>query len=390
MISYNPITYPGGLEKVVRKIVEYNGVCKTKYKIILIHSSAHLNSSENNITNKINKENIIVKSGNITKINRLTFIKQIIFSIKVLVILRKDKSNNIIHIHGSEYAIGLLIFKNFIKNSKIILTAHGSLYQERYALLMSTWRDYKKTFQTVMIIFFLPISLLVDILARYKADYLTCVSINLRDYFYKINKKQNMSVIHNGFDFVSKSVKYKKTHKNHINAIIVGSKAKGKGLDIALQSIKTFNETNQYENKSILLYVIGFKDYYTDILNADNYDFVKYIGVIKQSEVFKYYYDSDFLIFPTRYEGFPLTVIESLYSGLPIITTKASKISEIKGYQNATIIVNDYKIDNWVKSLKYMITYLEEYKLQVSKLDLSPFAWQKIIKDYYNIYEKID
>ena len=51
--------------------------------------------------------------------------------------------------------------------------------------------------------------------------------------------------------------------------------------------------------------------------------FVLFTGYIPESEVTKYFFDSDLFIFPTRHaEGFPNVLFKAVAVGMPIVTTK--------------------------------------------------------------------
>lgn len=67
---------------------------------------------------------------------------------------------------------------------------------------------------------------------------------------------------------------------------------------------------------------------------------IKYLGF--QKEVSKFYQEADVMILMSEFENFPISVIEAMSYGLPIITTGAGGISEmVKDYYNGLIITSD-------------------------------------------------
>src|SRR6185436_16404178 len=121
-------------------------------------------------------------------------------------------------------------------------------------------------------------------------------------------------VIYNGID---RGAIYPRIEKNEPNfrAIIVGSSTYGKGLDIAIQII----EEARKKNNDITLSIIGFPDF--DKSSKLPIDGITYIGPVPPGDMNKYYASADLLIFPSRNEGFPLTILEALKNGLPVLVS---------------------------------------------------------------------
>lgn len=51
-------------------------------------------------------------------------------------------------------------------------------------------------------------------------------------------------------------------------------------------------------------------------------DAVRFTGFVPEAETSRYYLESTMLVFPTRREGFSMTIFQSLAAGLPILTTR--------------------------------------------------------------------
>ena len=76
--------------------------------------------------------------------------------------------------------------------------------------------------------------------------------------------------------------------------IIIGREPRRKGLDIAVEAFKIIND------KRYKLLVIGFPGYQV------NSDYVKYLGDVEEEYKVKCIKASDFLIMPSKKEGFPI------------------------------------------------------------------------------------
>jgi glycosyltransferase involved in cell wall biosynthesis len=58
-------------------------------------------------------------------------------------------------------------------------------------------------------------------------------------------------------------------------------------------------------------------------------DLVEYIGWVKDEEKEKYFLQSDYFILPTYHEAMPMTILEALSYGKPVITTPVGSIPEV-------------------------------------------------------------
>lgn len=93
-------------------------------------------------------------------------------------------------------------------------------------------------------------------------------------------------------------------------ALWLGQIGYGKGLDVALAAVK---EARQ-ELSDLRLIVAG-------VPAGKPVDGVEWRGALAPSEVAEIYRRADLFIFPTRWEAFPLVVIEAMAAGLPVIVS---------------------------------------------------------------------
>ena len=142
------------------------------------------------------------------------------------------------------------------------------------------------------------------------------------------------------------------------------------------------------------LYIYGpdfnkFFDYLPSNLKEINSVFYK--GPIyneqRKNEIFK---DSDVMILPTKSENFGYVILESLRSGLPVITTNKTPWEIIQTTNSGWII--DDQIDDLENILKKLNTISKEEFLIKSQnsLELSKnFFWDKILDKYIYLYSNL-
>lgn len=89
---------------------------------------------------------------------------------------------------------------------------------------------------------------------------------------------------------------------------------------------------------------------------------VKFTGMLKRSQIVPYYQQAKALIYPSQSEGMPLTILEAMATGLPVIASNVGGIKDIITDQIDGFLINDIdptkiaaKIDQ-IKSINCQLT----------------------------------
>ena len=200
-----------------------------------------------------------------------------------------------------------------------------------------------------------------------------CVSKDVKKVFdsrYPIFKERT-EVIYNLIDkkkIINKSnlMKINLKNKSDINIIAVGRLAKEKGFDLLLKAHKILIEEKVLHNIYILgegperknlekqikkfslensFFLLGFKE--------NPYPFIK---------------EADVFIMPSRYEGYPIALMESIVLGKPIISTNSTGTKELLGNGEYGALVNANSVEELAVELKNMILNKERRKFFSKKL----------------------
>ena len=104
-------------------------------------------------------------------------------------------------------------------------------------------------------------------------------------------------------------------------------------------------------------------------LLAGNSKKVKFIGSVMPSEVSKYMKESDILIMNSILEGKPMTIIEAMSYGLPIVTTKVGGIEELvtTGKEGEFTDGTEKSVEKAIKKVKEKYNYYSNNALNKSK-----------------------
>ena len=210
------------------------------------------------------------------------------------------------------------------------------------------------------------------------------------------NKNIYSEIINNGInlDSIKKKKNFKRT-KNVIRAIVLSRIEHNKGhIDL----IESFKYLPNYLKKKIKLYIVGkgnsefIKSIKIKILNnklQDNFIFTGFISKDSREIISNF----DVLISPTRdFEGFGLSIAESLSVGVPVISTKVGGVMDYLSKENSILIKpkNPKFIAN---SIELFIKNRVKYKnmaLQGKKLIKKFFSADLMSKKYIKHFNKME
>lgn len=170
--------------------------------------------------------------------------------------------------------------------------------------------------------------------------------------------------------------------------IFAGRLTKEKGIRELLLAVKELKEIPNFK-----LLIVGSFFFDTEIKNSfeselqdiltDIKEKVIFTGYVKHEEINKLYASADVAVLPSLWDDpAPLTIIESMASGLPIITTNSGGIPEYAKNGCAIILERD---NNLVQNLsKSMIELLGDEKKRKSMASISKKNSEEL--DLYNFY----
>ena len=203
--------------------------------------------------------------------------------------------------------------------------------------------------------------------------------------------EERVCLIHNGIDLDEINKAPRLDLEGDIKLLFVGKIKQVKGIDLLLKAISTLDLSTK---EKIKLYIAGSgpyeKNYKSLARSLKVSKYVQFLGHLPLSKCFSLYKSCDILILPSRLEGFPITLLEALGSGIPIIATSVGGITEIvKNNRNGLLVgLNTREI---TQKIKFLVDHPEVRK-QFSKnnlMDAEKYSWQKIAQQYLNLYKSL-
>ncbi len=245
----------------------------------------------------------------------------------------------IIHSHGRGALIYIVLLKIiFRKKIKTIYTIHG--------FNVENIGEVTKYFYLILEKF--ASKILDKIIFVSNSEYLHYKDI------IKTKNKENTIIINNFVeDNKNKITIYKK--RNEFKFIAVGRFSKQKGFDILIEAFGLLEK--HYPNKfQYKVFIVGEgkeKEYLADLIRKNNISDKIFIRN-SISNVKKIFYLYDALIIPSRFEGMPLTLLEAINIGIPVIATPARGIIDVIDDNNSFICKSIDSISLYQKILEFI------------------------------------
>jgi len=204
--------------------------------------------------------------------------------------------------------------------------------------------------------------------------------------------RDKIFVLHNGVDIGKfhplkdnerEELKTKFGLKEKLILAFVGADPYIKGFDTLLRALKKIKGSDKY-----VLLAIGFKPnkeilYLSEGLN------VKYLGRLSEEELIKIYQIADFLMLLSRYDSFPLVVLEAMACGsIPILSKNVGASEILIQGLNGFVVRDEAELVQVLSSImngdgKLALEKMRESAIKTAKL----FSWDNIAQKLIKIVE---
>jgi glycosyltransferase involved in cell wall biosynthesis len=255
----------------------------------------------------------------------LSFLYQLIF-----------KNVTLIHIHsasrGSFWRKSLYAVIGFIFKTPVIFHIHGASIEKFYSSLP---RVFKKYFQWVV-----EHSKCVIVLSESWKSYISSVAPN-----------STIEVVNN---YVVLPEIGKKKVNNKIKILFLGIVGKRKGIYDIINSINYIAEKNP--NFEFIIGGNGEVEVARKKVKENKVDkFIKFLGWVNLEQKNELLRDADVYVLPSYNEGLPMSLLEAMSWGLPVISTDVGGIPELIRNGEDGFIIKPGDVDALSKKLLALI-----------------------------------
>jgi len=219
-------------------------------------------------------------------------------------------------------------------------------------------------------------------------DFFDAFHILTKTQFEKLKSYKNKKfLIPNFYDKTLEKIYPKKEKK--FTAIFIGRLTKQKGAELIPEIAKTLKEIN--------FVVLGEGEEREEIEKKIKEEKIKNLhlfGFVNEEEKIKQLKKASLLIFPSRFETFPLVIVDALACGIPFVAFSIPEIKELSTKQNS-YLAKDFDVNDFKKGIKFFFEKWKKSKEEYLKLRMKikqqakVFSISKVSKEYQKMFDEL-
>ncbi|MGB0034744.1 MAG: glycosyltransferase family 4 protein, partial [Candidatus Acidiferrales bacterium] len=111
-------------------------------------------------------------------------------------------------------------------------------------------------------------------------------------------------------------------------------------------------------------------------------DLVSVVPFVKREDMPRVYAEHDIFVFPSLVEGMPLTLLEAMASGMPVVTTKTSGMTDVVEDGVNGLLVLPADSENLAKSIEWLCrsTDLRRRLGQAGQESMRQYTWDRVVE----------
>ncbi|MDA7484369.1 glycosyltransferase family 4 protein [Planktomarina temperata] len=330
-----------------------------------------------------------LRSGKIKIGNELNGIRDFelktIFSLNWIKIIKEihklDRRNTIFHLHSS-FILEYYVLSRILSFYKIpyVVTPHGAYSEQNVRRKWIRKIFFFQLFDRTIV----RNSAAVHFLNRAEQEQTS-----------NWTKLHSTIVVPNGVD-VPEDQKRKnfRKRKEFVFGFLGRIDCEHKGLDIALEAFR--NLAQIYPNQ-VKFHIYGdgkdiclLKKRYASLISSDQ---VRFLGPVYQNEKLNALRSMDSFVLTSRWEGFPIALLEALSAGVPVIVSQGVNIGYEISKVRAGLVLST---NNVVTLVNTMIEMFEKSDLELTDMSEAAvllckrdYSWEAVTKDLCAIYKSI-
>lgn len=136
-----------------------------------------------------------------------------------------------------------------------------------------------------------------------------------------------------------------------VNFVYAGRLEPEKGIDILLAAVSKLQR-----RKDLHITIAGMGTMQSIVEDACNrIHNLDYVGLLSRDEIRRLFWSSDVLVIPSRTEGLPSAIMESMSTGMPILATDVGEIPNVITDQKEGKLVERDSIDSLINGFLYFL-----------------------------------
>lgn len=295
------------------------------------------------------------------------------YFIKIIFIIKRINPD-IVHFHGS--ARNYLILANIFLGHKIqfVQTIHNDIYRG-YSNKLSKLQIYlghiwgKLRFVTISSTNY----------KQFNEVYPTCKQTMI------VNGRSNLPITND----YNKVVFEVNSYKNDSDTLVFVHVARCADQKNQMLLINSFNDfVTIYQNAILLIIGAGFDSDLGKELQGIACSKIHFIG--PKNNIADYYNNADAFILTSTYEGMPITIIEALLCGIPVLSTPVSGAIDVIENGKNGIISKGYSVEDVVEILRTFSVNSADFKTKMLRIDKTQQFYMSVCsQNYLNLFKQL-
>jgi glycosyltransferase involved in cell wall biosynthesis len=118
-------------------------------------------------------------------------------------------------------------------------------------------------------------------------------------------------------------------------------------------------------------------------------DAVVRLGAVSEAQLRALYRGASALVYPSKYEGFGLPLLEAMASGTPVMASRAASIPEVVG--DAGILLDPDDTPSWVDAIDSVLNDQDrrDQLVAAGRLRASQFTWGRTARETADVYRRV-
>ncbi|MDQ6736032.1 MAG: glycosyltransferase family 4 protein [Nitrospirota bacterium] len=114
-----------------------------------------------------------------------------------------------------------------------------------------------------------------------------------------------------------------------------------------------------------------------------------FAGIVSDDQLIELYQHAAVFVFPSRYEGFGLPVLEAMACGCPVICSNASSLPEVAGH--AALLVDPTDVEGFAQDMERVLTdaALRQSMRERGLAQAAQFPWERTARETIAVYQNV-
>ncbi|MGD0552344.1 MAG: glycosyltransferase family 4 protein [Sedimentisphaerales bacterium] len=222
-----------------------------------------------------------------------------------------------------------------------------------------------------------------------KASAIVSLSDGLKKRAIEFVPSVNIDIISNGVDLSRFYPVPNKVLSGEFKLLTVGRLSATKRIDMLIEAVEILNK----QGRSFRLTIAGGGKLQPELEGLIKQkglgNIVRLPGRIDPQQMPEVYREHDMFVSASYQEGMSNAMVESIASGLPIITTRCEGVEELIGDNG--IIVEDASADALAEAIIKLADNQQQYKAMcaAARRRAGKFSWQTVAEEYINLYHRV-